>query len=514
MNAFEFGEWKCDPKSLTIKSKGAVVKLELKVMTVLQILAAKAPNVVSQDELMTAAWPGVIVSDGAIYRVIALLRRAMNDRKKPHKYIESIPRVGYRLKHKINIEKDKVPQLSPKERQRRISLTIATKGKNNHPCLEESITMIERHVSWNSPTFSIQRRRAVEQSDYQVEISLSKNEKDIELQWQIFCKEENELVYSGLHNETRLSSEPLPPRVAELVAESISKQSLRHRHKEIGDTSDLRYLNYWDLINFGERFVSMHTEQIELRRKSLNYVVKMAPAIAVGHSALGKLLSWEVINGVAKNTKQNINLAIECAARAIDIDPNAPYVTSSCGLINSRMGKHNLGIELCRQTLSTAPSAHAKDALAMSLSFAGKPDEAIDLYLQVFASMPAGQIFHFGKLVLPLVQSGQIERALEYADLGTIYLPGDFFSWLLRCNVSAQLGNLDGAKADLIQAQKLMPSLNLLNIISNIERNYGRTESQKRCLTSGYKRLLNDNSGKYTDPEKPYLTHQEQLRTH
>ena len=514
MNAFEFGEWKCDPKSLTIKSKGAVVKLELKVMTVLQILAAKAPNVVSQDELMTAAWPGVIVSDGAIYRVIALLRRAMNDRKKPHKYIESIPRVGYRLKHKINIEKDKVPQLSPKERQRRISLTIATKGKNNHPGLEESITMIERHVSWNSPTFSIQRRRAVEQSDYQVEISLSKNEKDIELQWQIFCKEENELVYSGLHNETRLSSEPLPPRVAELVAESISKQSLRHRHKEIGDTSDLRYLNYWDLINFGERFVSMHTEQIELRRKSLNYVVKMAPTIAVGHSALGKLLSWEVINGVAKNTKQNINLAIECAARAIDIDPNSPYVTSSCGLINSRMGKYDLGIELCRQTLSTAPSAHAKDALAMSLSFAGKPDEAIDLYLQVFASTPTGQVFNHGKMVVPALQSGQLELAREYVDLAVAYFPGDYFAWLLRCNISAQLGNLDGAKEDLFQATKLLPTLNLKSLITNIARSYGRTKIQRQYLTSGYQRLLQASETTITNSSKAYPKHPEQLRPH
>ena len=155
MNAFEFGEWQCDPKSLTIKSKDVVVKLELKVMTVLQILAAKAPNVVSQDELMASAWSGVIVSDGAIYRVIALLRRALNDRVKPHKYIESIPRVGYRLMLKANIHKDEVPQLSPKAQIRRTSLTIISKGNNNHPGLDESITMIERHISWRCPIFSV-----------------------------------------------------------------------------------------------------------------------------------------------------------------------------------------------------------------------------------------------------------------------------------------------------------------------------------------------------------------------
>ncbi len=514
MNAFEFGEWQCDPKSLTIKSKDVVVKLELKVMTALQILAAKAPNVVSQDELMTSAWPGVIVSDGAIYRVIALLRRALNDRVKPHKYIESIPRVGYRLMLKANIHKEEVPLLSPKEHQRRSSLTLAVKGKHNHLGLDDSITMIERHIGWRFPSFSIRRPSAKAKGDFHVEVSLSKNEQTIELQWQILCKENDEVIYSGTHNQTRQSREALSPSVAELVAESITKQALLHRGKQMSGVTDPRQLNYWDLINFGERFVSMLAEQIDLRREFLKYAVATAPSNAVGHAALGKLLSWEVINGVAANAKSNVHLAIECAAKAIDIDPNSPYVTSSCGLINSRMGKHALGIELCRQTLSAAPSAQAKDALAMSLSFAGQPEEAIELYLQVLASTPSGQIFNHGKIVVPALQSGQLERAREYVDLAIAYFPGDYFAWLLRCNISAQLGNLDGAKEDLLQARKLLPTLNLENLIASIERNYGRTENQRQYLTSGYLRLLQDSGTLIADSTKPYLKHSEQLRPH
>jgi|GEM_PF-1524909 len=514
MNAFEFGEWQCDPKSLTIKSKDVVVKLELKVMTVLQILAAKAPNVVSQDELMTSAWPGVIVSDGAIYRVIALLRRALNDRVKPHKYIESIPRVGYRLMLKANIHKDEVPQLSPKAQIRRTSLTIIAKGKNNHSGLDESITMIERHISWRCPIFSIHRSSTKTKGDFHVEISLSKNEQTIELQWQILSKENDEVVYSGAHLETRISKEPLPPRVAELVAESITRKTLLHRRKQIGEIIEVNSLTYWDLILLGDRFVSMLPTKIALKRDVLKRAITIAPDIAVAHAALGKLLSWEVINGVATNTRKNINLAIEYAAKAIDIDPDAPYVTSSCGLINSRIGRYKLGIELCRKTLPTAPSAQAKDALAMSLSFAGEPEEALELYLQVFASTPAGQVFNHGKMVVPALQSGQIEQALEYVDLAIAYFPGDYFAWLLRCNISAQLGNLDGAKADLLQAQKLLPTLNLESLITSIERNYGRTEKQRQYLTSGYLRLLQNNQTTITDVAKPYPKHQDQMRPH
>ncbi len=178
------------------------------------------------------------------------------------------------------------------------------------------------------------------------------------------------------------------------------------------------------------------------------------------------------------------------------------------------MGKYDLGIELCRQTLSTAPSAHAKDALAMSLSFAGKPDEAIDLYLQVFASTPTGQVFNHGKMVVPALQSGQLELAREYVDLAVAYFPGDYFAWLLRCNISAQLGNLDGAKEDLFQATKLLPTLNLKSLITNIARNYGRTKIQRQYLTSGYQRLLQASETTITNSSKAYPKHPEQLRPH
>lgn len=514
MNAFEFGEWQCDPKSLTIKSKDNVVKLELKVMTVLLILAAKAPNVVSQEELMASAWPGVIVSDGAIYRAIALLRRALGDRARPYKYIESIPRVGYRLTLKVKLKNDEAAQLSPKVQRRRTSLTITSKGINNHAGLDESITMIERYISWRCPIFSIHRSSAKIKGDFHVEISLSKNEQTIELQWQILSKENDEVIYSGTHYETRLSDKPVPTNVAELVAESITKQSLLHRSKQIEGVTDPRSLNYWDLINFGDRFVSMDPEQINLRREFLNYAVTSAPTLAIGHAALGKLLSWEVINGIALNPKQHVDLAIECATTAVDIDPNAPYVTSSSGLINSRVGQYRLGIELCRQALLAAPSTQAKDALAMSLCFAGQPEEAIELYLQVFASTPAGQVFNHGKMVVPALQSGQLERARESVDLAIAYFPGDYFAWLLRCNISAQLGNLDGAKADLVQAQKLMPTLKLESLITNIQRNYGRTDKQKQYLTSGYLRLLQDIGTLTGNATKPDHKHPAQLRPH
>ena len=49
-----------------------------------------------------------------------------------------------------------------------------------------------------------------------------------------------------------LTQEPLPTRVAEMVAESITRESLRHRIKQIGENYNPKSLRYWDLINLGD----------------------------------------------------------------------------------------------------------------------------------------------------------------------------------------------------------------------------------------------------------------------
>lgn len=52
---------------------------------------------VSIDELLNAAWAGVTVSQDSVYQAVASLRRQLGDDSKEPKYIETVPRLGYRL---------------------------------------------------------------------------------------------------------------------------------------------------------------------------------------------------------------------------------------------------------------------------------------------------------------------------------------------------------------------------------------------------------------------------------
>lgn len=95
--SFNVGDWLVVP-SLNRLSKGKeTVQLELKLMEVLVHLAGRAGELVSKRELIDAVWQVEVISDGTLTRAVALLRKALGDDARNPRFIETIPKRGYRI---------------------------------------------------------------------------------------------------------------------------------------------------------------------------------------------------------------------------------------------------------------------------------------------------------------------------------------------------------------------------------------------------------------------------------
>ena len=95
--SFTIGEWSVNP-SLNRLSRGEeTVQLELKMMEVLVYLAGKAGELVTKRELIDSVWQVEVISDGTLTRAVALLRKALGDDARNPRFIETIPKRGYRL---------------------------------------------------------------------------------------------------------------------------------------------------------------------------------------------------------------------------------------------------------------------------------------------------------------------------------------------------------------------------------------------------------------------------------
>jgi DNA-binding winged helix-turn-helix (wHTH) protein/tetratricopeptide (TPR) repeat protein len=86
-----------DPVLRRLTRADDVVKIDPRNLRVLQLLASRPGQVVSQAEIERIAWSGVVVTPASVYQSIAQLRRALGGEKDGHRYIETVPRHGYRL---------------------------------------------------------------------------------------------------------------------------------------------------------------------------------------------------------------------------------------------------------------------------------------------------------------------------------------------------------------------------------------------------------------------------------
>jgi TolB-like protein/DNA-binding winged helix-turn-helix (wHTH) protein len=77
------------------------VRLEVRAMRLLLCLAGHAGQVVSIDDLITDVWNGVNVSQDSLYQAVTSLRRVLGDDPRQPAYIETVPRLGYRLISKV-----------------------------------------------------------------------------------------------------------------------------------------------------------------------------------------------------------------------------------------------------------------------------------------------------------------------------------------------------------------------------------------------------------------------------
>lgn len=94
---YEFGEFTVDVGASKLLKGSALVALPSRTFDVLVYLIRHRERSVRKDEIIAAIWDNVIVTDDSLIHAISVLRRALGDEAHQHRYIETIPRRGYRF---------------------------------------------------------------------------------------------------------------------------------------------------------------------------------------------------------------------------------------------------------------------------------------------------------------------------------------------------------------------------------------------------------------------------------
>jgi DNA-binding winged helix-turn-helix (wHTH) protein len=91
------GEWSFSPERASLSRGDERRRLEHRAAKVLELLCRRQGAPVKQGELIEAVWSGRALSHNSVAVVIADLRRALDDDTRNPRFIETIPKRGYRM---------------------------------------------------------------------------------------------------------------------------------------------------------------------------------------------------------------------------------------------------------------------------------------------------------------------------------------------------------------------------------------------------------------------------------
>jgi DNA-binding winged helix-turn-helix (wHTH) protein len=94
---FRFEGFELDPGDRRLTRGGAPVELSARYLDALLLLASESGRLVTKDRFHEEVWRGIPVTDEALTQCITSLRRVLGDQASRPRFIETVPKHGYRF---------------------------------------------------------------------------------------------------------------------------------------------------------------------------------------------------------------------------------------------------------------------------------------------------------------------------------------------------------------------------------------------------------------------------------
>ena len=123
-----FEDFELDPADRRLRRAGEPVELNGRYFDALALLASEPGRLVSKDRFLDEVWSGVPVTDEALTQCIKTLRRQLGDDAARPRFIETVPKHGYRFIAPV-AGANAAPKAAPSEDKKRlIQLGVAGTG--------------------------------------------------------------------------------------------------------------------------------------------------------------------------------------------------------------------------------------------------------------------------------------------------------------------------------------------------------------------------------------------------
>lgn len=509
--SFNVGDWLVDPAANELRRGDEVVRVEPRAMDLLAILARRPGTAVSRDDLLAAAWPGVVVGDEALSQAIAKLRRALGDDHRAPAYIETIAKRGYRLKPAVAAP-DAASVTAPRRSTSphgwaalaalvlaaiAFAAYIATDNDIRAPArsagaaAEPGITVtvlpfesiggdggqsyLARGIGDSLMTElgrlsglrvinagGVAEGEAAKRARYAVTGSVQRDGSLLRIHTRLTDTRNGEQLWSERFERPFGELFPMQDEIIRHITQALpakvsdaERQRLARRHTRSLEAYD-------EFLRAQERFLVRGPRENAEAREHYRKAIELDPGFARAYAGLALTHAMDHRLNANADARASLDRARELAETARQIDPGLAEVHWALGFIHAQARRHREAAAALERAIALAPSfADAHALLGGIYTYTGEAEKSIRPLRQALRFKPDGGYLVYLLLGRAYYFAGDAEQALINLREARARNPADIEVRLFMAAVLAARGDTRGAAWEMAEVRALEPGFRL-----------------------------------------------------
>jgi adenylate cyclase len=517
---FRVANWLIEPDLNRVTDRDKTVSVEPKVMDVLVCLAAQPGEVIPKDKIMSTVWPGTFVGDEVLTYSVSELRKALGDDAKNPRFIQTIPRKGYRLIAAVSRKQD-----APKPKSSIAVLPfsdLSSQKDQEYFCdgIAEDIIHCLAHVKGlrvasRTSAFAYKGRsedvRSIGKSlgvGAILEGSVRKSESHLRITAQLINTEDGCHLWSERYDRELRDIFAIQDEISTSIVRAL-QITLSATERDAISAAPTTDVEAYDYYLRGMQFFYQYTRSgVEFALKMFSRAIELDPDYVRAHAGISDCCSFLYM--YAGTHEEHRRQACAASTKAVTLNPDSAQARASRGLALTLTGAYAEAEAEFQAAIRLDANLFEAYYFYARASFAqGNAPKAIELYQKASQVRPddyqspllVAQIYTDAGL--PAEAEASRRRGIKVVEARLRLNPDDARALYMGANGLVGLGEYERGLEWATQALAMKPDdpMVLYNV-SCIQSLAGKLDDAMDCLERAVKNGLN---------EKGWLEHDSNL---